>query len=151
VLDGPALLQRDGRTFIAYSASASWSDDYAMGLLSFDGRDILSPRSWSKAPLPVLQRHAGHGIYGPGHNSFTTSPDGREHWIVYHAIDVSGGGWSQRSVRAQRFGWDMHGAPVFDAPVSAGIAICEPSGTPALPLPAAARLSARRAAAPRTR
>ena len=45
LLEGPALLQREGRTFIAYSASASWSDDYAVGLLSFDGRDIRSPLS----------------------------------------------------------------------------------------------------------
>jgi GH43 family beta-xylosidase len=143
LLEGPALLQRGGRTFIAYSASASWSDDYAVGLLSFDGGDILSPRRWTKAPLPVLERHAGHGIYGPGHNSFTTSPDGREHWIVYHAIDEPGGGWSQRSVRAQRFGWDAQGAPVFDAPVAAGTAIPEPSGTPALTQPVTARFTAR--------
>ena len=143
LLEGPALLQRGGRTFIAYSASASWSDDYAVGLLSLDGGDILSPRRWTKAPLPVLERHAGHGIYGPGHNSFTTSPDGREHWIVYHAIDEPGGGWSQRSVRAQRFGWDAQGAPVFDAPVAAGTAIPEPSGTPALTQPVTARFTAR--------
>jgi GH43 family beta-xylosidase len=149
LLEGPALLQRDGRTFLAYSASASWSDDYAVGLLSFDGRDMRSPRSWVKAPQPVLARHAGNRIYGPGHNSFTTSPDGREDWIVYHAIDQSGGGWSQRSVRAQRFGWSAEGAPVFDVPTAAGCPIREPSGTPALPLPASTRLlSAWRAAAP---
>jgi GH43 family beta-xylosidase len=149
LLEGPALLQRHGGTFIAYSASASWSDDYAVGLLAFDGRDVLSPQSWTKAPQPVLARHAAHGIYGPGHNSFTTSPDGHEDWIVYHAIDASGGGWSQRSVRAQRFGWDAAGMPVFDAPVPAGCAIAQPSGTPSLlRQPAAAPLSARRAAAP---
>lgn len=137
LLEGPALLQRGRRSFIAYSASASWSDDYAVGLLSLVGRDVLSPRSWSKAAQPVLARHAGNAVFGPGHNSFTTSPDGSEDWIVYHAIDEPGGGWSQRSVRAQRFGWDADGAPVFDAPVQAHTPILEPSGTPALPLPLA--------------
>ena len=29
------------------------------------------------------------GVFGPGHNSFVKSPDGREDWIVYHAIDVA--------------------------------------------------------------
>ena len=95
-----------------------------------------------------MRGHAERGIYGPGHNSFTTSPDGQEHWIVYHAIDESGGGGSRRSVRAQPFGWDARGAPVFDLPVAAGTAIREPSGTPALPQPTAARLNARRVAVP---
>lgn len=147
LLEGPALLQRGGRTFIAYSASASWSDDYAVGLLAFDGRDALDPRSWTKSSRPVLARH--EGVFGPGHNSFTTSPDGREDWIVYHAIDQSGGGWSQRSVRAQPFGWSADGMPVFDPPVPAGQALRVPSGSPALlPEPS---LRARRAVAPRLR
>jgi GH43 family beta-xylosidase len=135
LLEGPALLQRAGRTFVAYSGSASWSDDYAVGLLAFEGRDILSPRCWTKAASPVLAQHAVNGVYGPGHNSFTTSPDGREDWIVYHAIDQAGGGWAQRSVRAQRFGWGADGWPVFDPAVRAGTPVAPPSGTPALPRP----------------
>jgi GH43 family beta-xylosidase len=29
----------------------------------------------------------GGNLLGPGHNSFTTGPDGTSTWIVYHAWD----------------------------------------------------------------
>jgi GH43 family beta-xylosidase len=131
LLEGPAVLYRDGDLFITYSASASWSDHYALGLLRHAGGDILAASSWVKSASPVFAQQPQHGVFGPGHNSFVKSPDGSEDWIVYHAIDRSGGGWSRRSVRAQRFQWTADGLPVFGQPVAAGVPLAEPAGTAA--------------------
>ncbi len=86
VNEGPAVLVRGGRIFITYSASAT-DARYCMGLLTADASaDLLDPTSWTKTPAPVLTTCASAGVYGPGHNSFTTLPDGRD-VLVYHARD----------------------------------------------------------------
>ena len=153
LLEGPAVLYRGGRIFLSYSASASWTDDYTLGLLSFCGGNILSPAAWARSAAPVLAKCPQAGVFGPGHNSFVPSPDGREDWIVYHAIDRTGGGWSRRSVRTQRFGWTADGMPEFGAPAAQGAALTEPSGSPRLDPVDEARLAlvAARRARPRRR
>ncbi|MGQ3114161.1 MAG: glycoside hydrolase family 43 protein [Hydrogenophaga sp.] len=133
LLEGPAVLYGDSGLFITYSASASWTDHYAVGLLRHDGGDILSAASWHKSPTPVFAARPEHGVFGPGHNSFVKSPDGSEDWIVYHAIDRSGGGWARRSVRAQRFGWTADGLPMLGAPVAPGVLLPEPAPMAARP------------------
>jgi len=130
LLESPEPLRHDGNTFIVYSAAASWSDDYALGLLRYVGGDPLRASSWRKARLPVFGKSAAAGVFGVGHPSFVRSPDGREDWIVYHAMARPGAGWSGRSVRAQPFGWCADGTPFFGSPVAAGRPIEEPSGTP---------------------
>ena len=129
LLEGPAVLYRGGRIHLAYSASGSWTDDYALGLLTYSGGDILDARSWVKSRTPVFSKRPEDGVFGPGHNSFVRSPDGSEDWIVYHGIDASGGGWGQRSVRAQHFGWTSAGMPDFGQPVATGLPLQQPSGT----------------------
>ncbi len=129
LLESPEPLRHGRSTFIVYSAAASWSDAYALGMLRYLGGDPLSAASWRKEPGPVFAGDVARGVFGVGHPSFVRSPDGREDWIVYHAIDRRGGGWSARSVRAQRFGW-CGDSPSFGAPVAAGVPIEEPSGTP---------------------
>ena len=143
LMEGHAVLQRGGRLFVVYSTSASWSDDYKLGLLEYTGGDILAAASWKKNPTPVFSKLVHGGAEGPGHNAFVKSPDGSEDWIVYHAIDTAGGGWAQRSVRAQRFGWGADGLPSFGLPVASGVAVAEPAGT------ASALRIARRAATSR--
>lgn len=128
LLEGPAVLYGESGLFISYSASASWTDDYAVGLLRYDGGDILSASSWHKSATPVFAARPEHQVFGPGHNSFVKSPDGSEDWIVYHAIDRPGGGWPRRSVRAQRFGW-ADGLPVLGAPVPPGMLVPEPASS----------------------
>jgi GH43 family beta-xylosidase len=130
LMEGHSVLHRDGKTFLVYSASGSWTDDYTLGMLTYERGDILDPASWVKTALPVFAKSPEGDAFGPGHNSFVKSPDGTEDWIVYHAIDRSGGGWPGRSVRAQRFDWDAQGHPRFGAPVGSGVEIAGPSGTP---------------------
>lgn len=125
--EGPEILKKDGKLFIVYSASGSWTDDYTLGMLSNTDGNVLNPASWNKTG-PVFSKVPT--AYGPGHNTFTTSPDGKEDWIVYHADQFSGGSWGNRSVRAQKFTWQEDGTPNFGTPASYGASMEEPSGTP---------------------
>ncbi|MEV0647095.1 RICIN domain-containing protein [Phytomonospora sp. NPDC050363] len=127
VNEGPEPLQRNGRTFIVYSASACSTQYYKLGLLALTGSDPLSASSWTKSPNPVFS--AANGVYGPGHNGFFTSPDGTQSWIVYHGNASTSQGCGQtRSTRAQPFTWNGDGTPNFGAPVSTSTVLNVPSG-----------------------
>jgi GH43 family beta-xylosidase len=132
VAEGGVVLQRNGRTFIVYSASHCSTPDYKLGMLEYVGGDPLSSGSWRKFPNPVFQRSNAAGVFGPGHNGFFVSPDGTEDWIVYHANSSAGAGCDMnRSTRAQRFTWNADGTPNFGTPVSLGSPLAVPSGEPA--------------------
>ena len=125
VNEGPAVLHgRDGRVFVVYSASGSWTDDYCLGLLSLVGADPLRPGSWLKCPEPVFTRSSR--VFGPGHPSFVRSPDGAELDRLPRGA-ARGAGWD-RDVRPQRFGWTNDGRPDFGIPVPPGVPIAPPSG-----------------------
>jgi GH43 family beta-xylosidase len=129
VNEGPEPLQRNGRTFIIYSASFCAGPDYKLGQLTYNGGDPLSASSWVKKSTPVFQRSDANGVYGPGHNGFFTSPDGTESWIVYHGNDsVSDGCDNNRTTRAQRFTWNADGTPNFGTPVRLGVTLDGPAG-----------------------
>ncbi|HYN87315.1 MAG TPA: family 43 glycosylhydrolase, partial [Ardenticatenaceae bacterium] len=128
VNEGPEVLQRDGKTFIVYSASACWGPDYKLGMLEYSGGDVLSASSWVKHAEPVFQRSDANGVFGPGHNGFFTSPDGTESWIVYHAnSSASGGCEGTRTTRVQEFTWNADGTPNFGTPLALTTPITEPS------------------------
>lgn len=130
VNEGPEALLHDGKVFVIYSASACWTDNYALGMLEADsGSDLLDPAVWKKSRVPVFQQSPKARVYATGHNSFFKSADGKEDWILYHANSEpsQGCGW-HRSPRAQPFTWNSDGAPKFGAPVSIGKPILRPSG-----------------------
>jgi len=90
VNEGPAILKRNGRIFLTYSASSTGAY-YCVGMLSaMEDSNLLDPRSWEKEPCPVLSTDAEKGIYGPGHNSFTKSEDGQSDIMVFHARQYEG-------------------------------------------------------------
>jgi len=156
LLEGPEPLVHRGRTHLVYSAGASWSDDYALGLLTYRGGDPLQSGSWLKQPQPVFAKSADAQAFGVGHASFVRSPDGREDWIVYHATDRPGAGWRGRSVRTQPFAWSYDNRPDFGRPVAIGVPLEAPSGTAGAPAvtpgrTAAAGSGAARARQPRVR
>jgi GH43 family beta-xylosidase len=118
ILEGPEFLPGpDGKVFLSYSASACWSDDYALGLLQADGgADLLDPAAWHKSPRPVFASSPEHGIYAPGHNGFFKDTQGRD-WIIYHAN--GGPDWkctARRAPRIQPIGWTTDGRPNFGEP-----------------------------------
>jgi GH43 family beta-xylosidase len=125
VNEGPAVLIRNGRVFLTYSASAT-DAHYCMGLLTAnEDADLLDPASWAKSPEPVFRSSRETGQFGPGHNCFTTTPDGATDLIVYHArpyeeIDGEPLYNPDRATRAQAVGWRPDGTPDFGAPVADG-------------------------------
>lgn len=81
VAEGPSVLKHEGKYYLTYSANGYTSKDYAIGV------------AISSSPLgnyekyegnPILKKSEANGVYGPGHHSFTYSPDGTELLIVYH-------------------------------------------------------------------
>ena len=112
--EGPEILYHDGKVFLVYSASGSWTDDYCLGMLTLVG-DPGKRTGWVKNPLPVFRK--GETAFGPGHCSFVQS--GGVDYIVYHANIESGTGWSARSIRIQPFSFSF-GAPVFGKPLPEG-------------------------------
>lgn len=124
--EAPQVLARNGRVFVVYSASASWETSYKLGLLELaPGSDPMRSESWTKHPEPVLQATAD--TWGVGHCSFTSSPDGTEDWIVFHAKLERKPNWN-RAIHAQRFAWSAGGVPYFGQPLRAGLTLGVPSG-----------------------
>ncbi len=115
ICEGLQILQRNGRIFIVYSASGSWTVDYCLGLLVSNGGDVLDPATWEKRG-PVFEKT--EDVWGVGHCSFVTSPCQAEDWILYHAKSSRAAGWHDRDVHAKRFTWTRDGSPDFGRPVS---------------------------------
>jgi GH43 family beta-xylosidase len=124
VAEGPAPLHRNGRLFMAYSASAT-DARYCLGLLTAEeDADLMDSRSWSKSPEPVFVSNAQTRVFGPGHNSFTTDEQGRD-LLVYHGrsyeqIDGDPLFDPNRHTRVQRLYYRPDGAPDFGVPVGEG-------------------------------
>lgn len=122
VNEGPAVLKRNGKIFITYSASAT-DENYAMGLLTAnENDDLLNPDAWTKSKEPVFKTSEENQKFGPGHNSFTVSEDGLTDLLVYHARDQKTGGGEAlndagRHACVQPFSYDAHGFPQFGVPV----------------------------------
>lgn len=123
VNEGAAVLKRNGQIFISYSASAT-DANYAMGLLTTSQEsDLLDASSWHKSPDPIFK--SANGVYGPGHNSFTISPDGTIDFLVYHGRDyeeISGDPLHDpnRHTRLQQLHWNADGSPNFGEPIAHG-------------------------------
>ena len=76
-----------------------------MGMLSAEpGVDLMDPASWHKHPEPVFTAvgSGAEGTHAAGHNSFFSSHDEARHFILYHANDTVGKGWSNRSPGLRR-------------------------------------------------
>lgn len=125
ICEGPQILKNDGRIFVVYSASGSWTEDYCLGLLELDGKDPLKPSSWKKRGCVFCKTDY---VWGIGHCCFVKSPDGNEDWIIYHAKSKRKKGWNDRNVRAQKFTWSEEGLPDFGVPIRAGKPLAIPSG-----------------------
>lgn len=118
VNEGPAVIKRNGKIFLTFSASET-GICYCVGLLTAgEDDDLLDPRSWVKDRWPVLRSDPERGIYGPGHNSFTVDEEGRD-IMVYHArteAEIIGDPLynPNRHAMLMPVGWDKKtGCPIF--------------------------------------
>ncbi len=117
VNEGPAVIKRNGKIFLTYSASDT-GPAYCMGMMTVDEKaDLLDPLSWKKSRYPVLCSDASREIYGPGHNSFTVDEEGND-ILVYHArteTKIIGDPLynPNRHTMLMKIKWDEQGRPVF--------------------------------------
>lgn len=117
VNEGPGTIKHNGQIFLTYSASDT-GIHYCVGMLTADeNSDLLDPLSWKKERYPVLCTSEEHGIYGPGHNSFTKDEEGND-IIVYHArteAEIVGNPLynPNRHAMLMKIKWDEAGRPVF--------------------------------------
>ena len=124
VAEAPALLAKNGRLFLTYSASAT-DARYCLGMLTArDDADVMDPAAWTKSPAPVMKTSPAHKIFGPGHNSFTTDEDGRD-MLVFHARDyekIDGDPLfdPNRHTRVQPVRYSPTGVPLFNPPLANG-------------------------------
>ena len=131
VNEGPAVLIKNGKIFLTYSASAT-DANYCLGMLTADANaDLLDPKSWKKSPKPVFKTDAAASQFGPGHNCFTTTPDGKTDILVYHdrnyeKIEGDPLNNRDRATRAQIVRWKPDGTPDFGTPVADGPYKAEP-------------------------
>ncbi len=115
--EGPAVIHHGGKIFLTYSASET-GPEYCMGMLTADeDSDLLDPRSWTKERYPVLTSDPARGIYGPGHNSFTTDEEGNP-IMCYHARakeEIVGNPLynPDRHAMLMRIRFDETGRPIF--------------------------------------
>lgn len=105
VNEGPQVLRNGerGKLFLVYSADASWTREYKMGLLEWVGGDVCDPGAWRKLRRPIFT--------GGGHGCFVTTASGQH--LVYHRKLTTDPGWADREIRVEPFGWDAAGYPVF--------------------------------------
>lgn len=83
-----AVYGKNGEIYIIYSASGYWTDYYALAQLKYTGGDPTNINNWQKSPQPIFKQNSN--VYGPGHASYTVSPDGGTCYFVYHGYKVPG-------------------------------------------------------------
>lgn len=101
-LEGASVLYREGRYWMTYSGGAWTGPGYATSWAVAD--HPLGP--WEHAPqdAPPLLRTGDSGLRGPGHNSFTTAPDGTD-IIAFHAWDDAD---TARRMHIGTVAWENH-------------------------------------------
>ncbi|KAK2596817.1 hypothetical protein N8I77_012710 [Diaporthe amygdali] len=115
--EGPQQLinPTTGQNFVVFSAARVNTPFYCLGLLELVGNDPMQYQSWRKyRDGCVFHQNSKEKVFATGHASFTTSPDGSENYIVYHAMTTAEPPADiYRTVRAQKFTWNDDGTPNF--------------------------------------
>lgn len=135
VNEGPAMIKHNGKIFLTYSANGCDTPNYLIAMLYMtEGGNPMNAALWTKHDQPLFTKFPGRDVYGPGHHSFFSSPDGKETWFVYHATpDALGSCDMGRSTRAQKLNWDAKGFPAFGIADPTGAYLTAPSGEPKIP------------------
>jgi GH43 family beta-xylosidase len=109
-IEGAALRRHNDRYYCFYSGGAWAHDNYGISYVVAD--HVLGPYRLPSENQPILLRSVPGHVIGPGHNSFTESPDGTQEYIVYHAWDPE---MTARRMCIDRLNWN-NGQPVIDGP-----------------------------------
>lgn len=76
VNEGPFIIENQGRTFLVFSGSSTFTPDYCLGIMGIDdNRDPMNPANWwNDVDKCVFYRNDAEDVFGPGHASFVRSP-----------------------------------------------------------------------------
>ncbi|WP_442575401.1 family 43 glycosylhydrolase [Microbacterium sp. F51-2R] len=111
VVEGPFVIQRDGKIMITFSGSGvDWT--YAVGLATAaSGADLLDAKTWQVRDYPIWHYEGPNtNNWGPGHNAYTYDDDGNL-LNVFHA-KLTSDGTRDAGVRMVYFRQD--GSPILD-------------------------------------
>ncbi|MFC5460356.1 glycoside hydrolase family 43 protein [Massilia niabensis] len=123
-VEGASVLVHGNQIYCFYSGGAWERENYGVSYVVAD--HPLGPyRLPEGGQEALLMRSRPGAVIGPGHNSFTTSPDGSQTWIVYHAWDVA---QTTRRMCIDRLDWE-DGRPVTAGPS------CGPQAAPSSAAP----------------
>lgn len=112
--EGPTVLKHNNIYYLMYSANFYSSENYSIGYAT--SKSPLGP--FKKSPdNPLVSAQMNYDqISGPGHNSITVSPDGKENIIVYHThTDVFSKG-GDRQINIDRYGFRSDGSMYVNGP-----------------------------------
>jgi len=127
--EGAFVVYRENRIFIIFS---TWRNGYCLQVMGMDDwteKDPLDASNWWDKQECAFMSNWGLDIIDTGHASFTTSPDGKETWMIYHARHGNSGGWDLgRIARAQKIEWTKDNYPIFPVLAGDGEALQVPSG-----------------------
>ena len=109
-IEGAALRFHTGRYYCFYSGGAWEQDNYGISYVVAD--HVLGPYSLPAGNEQILLRSVPGHVIGPGHNSFTRSPNSNQEYIVYHAWDPD---MTARRMSIDKLEWE-DGTPVIRGP-----------------------------------
>ncbi|MGH8853313.1 MAG: glycoside hydrolase family 43 protein [Telluria sp.] len=110
-VEGASVLHHGGKYYCFYSGGAREHENYGVSYV-VAGHPLGPFERPDGSEAALLMRTQPGNVIGPGHNSFTTSPDGSQDWIVYHAWDRA---MSGRRMCIDQLRWEG-GKPVTDGP-----------------------------------
>ncbi|WMJ86207.1 glycoside hydrolase family 43 protein [Anaerocolumna sp. MB42-C2] len=111
--EGPEVIKHNNTYYLSYSANCYANSSYSVGYAT------------SSSPLgpfekynhnPILTSGTQATISGPGHHSFTVSPDGTEIWMAYHTHTDPKTGGGNRKLNIDKVLFTRTGEMYVDGP-----------------------------------
>lgn len=104
--EGAFVVKHNGTYYMTYSANHYADPNYGIGY----ARSTHPLGPWTKsADNPIARVDLSIGVSGPGHNSITTSPDGKELFMVYHSHTDPAKPSGNRALNIDRLVFDEEG------------------------------------------
>jgi Predicted beta-xylosidase len=129
--EGPRALVNDGKLIMTGSEGAFASKDYRLTAMIYDPTlgPIEEREAWKY--LGTLLK-TSDDVWGPARASFTTSPDGKQHWVMYHSKIFPADDNGIRAANIKPFTFKPDGTPDFGTPPGPSVFLDNPSGDPGL-------------------